>query len=54
LGNETFAYVHAGALGEVTARLDGTLALVPGEAIELGFTQENLYLFDGAGHRINQ
>jgi multiple sugar transport system ATP-binding protein len=49
LGNETFAYVNAGALGEITARMDGTLALAPGSTIELGFNAENLYKFDSAG-----
>jgi multiple sugar transport system ATP-binding protein len=51
LGNETFAYVTAGALGDITARVDGTLALEPGNAIELGFSQEHLYRFDSTGKR---
>ena len=54
LGNETFAYVQAGELGDITARMDGTLALEPGAPIELGFAREHLYLFDGSGQRINQ
>ncbi len=49
LGNETFAYVVAGAMGEITARVDGTLALEPGDAIALGFAPEHLYRFDSAG-----
>ncbi len=52
LGNETFAYVDAGPLGEVTARMDGTLALEPGKAIALGFAPEHLYRFNSAGKRI--
>jgi multiple sugar transport system ATP-binding protein len=52
LGNETFAYVDAGPLGEVTARMDGTLALEPGNAIALGFAPEHLYRFDSAGKRV--
>ena len=52
LGNETFAYVDAGPLGEITARMDGTLALSPGTAIELGFAPGHLYRFDAEGQRI--
>ena len=52
LGNETFAYVDAGLLGEITARMDGTLMLSPGAAIELGFAPEHLYRFDAEGQRI--
>lgn len=52
LGNETFAYVDAGAMGEVTARMDGTLTLAPGGAIALGFASEHLYRFDSAGKRL--
>ena len=52
LGNETFAYVSAGPLGEITARIDGTLALEPGDAIALGFAREHLYRFDVAGKGI--
>jgi multiple sugar transport system ATP-binding protein len=52
LGNETFAYVNAGALGEITARMDGTLALEPGDAIALGFAPQHLYRFDSAGKRL--
>ncbi|QDL55993.1 ABC transporter ATP-binding protein [Rhodoferax aquaticus] len=53
LGNETFAYVDAGVLGEITARMDGTLMLAPGSAIALGFDPEHLYRFDSAGKRIS-
>jgi multiple sugar transport system ATP-binding protein len=49
LGNETFAYVNAGDLGELTARVDGTLALDPGDTLTLGFAQERLYRFDAKG-----
>ena len=49
LGNETFAYVNAGAMGEVTARVDGTLALESGDAIALGFAPEHLNRFNAAG-----
>jgi multiple sugar transport system ATP-binding protein len=49
LGNETFAYVQAGALGEITARMDGTLAHEPGEPIALAFAPEHLYRFDANG-----
>jgi len=52
LGNETFAYVNAGELGDVTARVDGTLALEPGNAIALGFALEHLYRFDNKGQRL--
>jgi multiple sugar transport system ATP-binding protein len=52
LGNETFAYVSVGALGDVTARMDGTLALEPGQAIGLAFAPEHLYRFDADGKSI--
>ncbi len=52
LGNETFAYVNAGALGDITARMEGTCMLEPGNAIGLGFATEHLYKFDAAGKRI--
>ncbi|WP_348705253.1 ABC transporter ATP-binding protein [Acidovorax soli] len=53
LGNETFAYVSAGAYGEVTARMDGTLALEPGSPIALGFAPEHLYRFNAEGKRVD-
>jgi len=49
MGNETFAYVDAGELGEITARMDGTLELRPGERVELGFDAHHLYRFDADG-----
>lgn len=52
LGNETFAYIDTQGMGEITARMDGTLALEPGAAIELGYASENLFRFDAAGLRI--
>jgi len=52
LGNETFAYVNAGDVGDITVRVDGTLVLEPGEAITLGFKPEHLYRFDEAGKSI--
>lgn len=52
LGNETFAYVDAGPLGELTARLDGSITVAPGERLKLGFQQEHLYRFDEAGRSI--
>ncbi|MFT3850945.1 MAG: sn-glycerol-3-phosphate ABC transporter ATP-binding protein UgpC [Propionivibrio sp.] len=52
LGNETFAYVTAGDLGDITVRVNGTLALEPGEAIALGFAPEHLFRFDEAGKTI--
>ena len=52
LGNETFAYVSAGALGDITARMDGTLALEPGQDVTLGFAPEHLYRFDADGKRM--
>ncbi len=52
LGNETFAYVDAGDMGEITARMDGTLALEPGTTIELTFAPEHLYRFNAAGKSI--
>jgi len=52
LGNETFAYVNAGDLGEITARIDGTLALDAGETVTIGFSQAHLYRFDSAGNSL--
>jgi multiple sugar transport system ATP-binding protein len=52
LGNETFAYINAGVLGDITARIDGTLAMEPGNTIELGFEQQHIYKFDSSGKRI--
>ena len=52
LGNETFVYVNAGDIGEITARVEGTLALEAGEDVALGFAQEHLYRFDDAGKRL--
>jgi multiple sugar transport system ATP-binding protein len=52
LGNETFAYVSAGALGDISTRMDGTLALEPGQAIALDFAPEHLYRFDADGKSI--
>jgi multiple sugar transport system ATP-binding protein len=52
LGNETFAYVDAGDMGEITARMDGTLALEPGGAIALAFAPEHLYRFNAEGRAI--
>ncbi len=52
LGNETFAYVNSSELGEITARMDGTLAIEPGATIELGFAAEHLYRFNDAGRRV--
>ncbi|MDZ7937724.1 MAG: sn-glycerol-3-phosphate ABC transporter ATP-binding protein UgpC [Rhodoferax sp.] len=53
LGNETFAYVSADAFGDITARMDGTLGLEPGNAIELGFSAEHLYKFNAEGRRVD-
>ena len=53
LGNETFAYVQSDMLGEVTARMDGTLALEPGSQIALGFAPEHIYRFDAQGMRMD-
>ena len=52
LGNETFAYVDAGVLGELTARVDGSVAVRPGETLRLGHRSEHLYRFDAAGLRL--
>jgi multiple sugar transport system ATP-binding protein len=52
LGNETFAYISAGVLGDITARIDGTLGAEPGDTIELGFEQQHIYKFDSSGKRI--
>jgi multiple sugar transport system ATP-binding protein len=52
LGNETFAYIDAGALGELTARVDGSVSVQPGESLRLGYRPEHLYRFDAAGLRI--
>jgi ABC-type sugar transport system ATPase subunit len=53
LGNETFAYVSAGAFGDITARMDGTLGLEPGQTIGLGFSAEHLYKFNAEGRRVD-
>jgi multiple sugar transport system ATP-binding protein len=53
LGNETFAYVSAGAFGDITARMDGTLGLAPGQPIALGFAPEHLYKFNAEGKRVD-
>jgi multiple sugar transport system ATP-binding protein len=52
LGNETFAYVTSSVLGDITARMDGTLPLEPGQSIELAFAPEHLYRFDADGKSI--
>ena len=52
LGNETFAYIDAGALGELTARVEGTVTVQPGETLRLGYRPEHLYRFDAAGLRL--
>jgi multiple sugar transport system ATP-binding protein len=52
LGNETFAYVSSETLGDITARMDGTLPLEPGQAIALDFAPEHLYRFDADGRSI--
>ena len=52
LGNETFAYIDAGALGELTARVDGSVTVQPGETLRLGYRPEHLYRFDAAGLRL--
>lgn len=52
LGNETFAYVDAGPQGDLTARIDGSISVEPGERLRLGHQPEHLYRFDAAGLRI--
>ena len=52
LGNETFAYVNAGALGDITARIDGTLDVEPGASVALGYAPQHLFRFDSAGKRL--
>ena len=52
LGNETFAYIDAGALGELTARVEGSVTVQPGESVRLGYRPEHLYRFDTNGLRI--
>ena len=52
LGNETFAYIDAGPLGELTARIDGSVAVQPGETLRLGYRPEHLFRFDASGQRI--
>ncbi len=51
LGNETFAYIDAGALGELTARVEGSLDVKPGQSMRLGYRAEHLYRFDRDGLR---
>ena len=53
LGNETFVYVNAGDMGDITARVDGTLALEAGETVTLGFDLEHLYRFDSSDRRLS-
>ena len=45
LGNETFAYVTANGIGEITARMDGVLELGPGQTVALGFDVAHMYKF---------
>ena len=52
LGNETFAYIDAGELGELTARLDGSVSVQPGASVRLGYRPEHLYRFDATGRRL--
>jgi multiple sugar transport system ATP-binding protein len=52
LGNETFAYVDAGEMGEITARMDGTLAMEPGDTVALGFAQDHVYRFNADGRSL--
>ena len=52
LGNETFAYIDAGALGELTARVEGSISAQPGQTLRLGYRPEHLYRFDAAGLRL--
>jgi multiple sugar transport system ATP-binding protein len=52
LGNETFAYIDAGELGELTARIEGSVTVQPGESVRLGYRSEALYRFDANGLRI--
>ncbi len=49
LGNETFAYVTANGMGEITARMDGVVAIEPGQTVALGFDTAHLYKFDTDG-----
>ena len=44
--------LDAGALGELTARVDGSVTVQPGETLRLGHRSEHLYRFDAAGLRI--
>ena len=39
-------------LGELTARVDGSVAVRPGETLRLGHRSEHLYRFDAAGLRL--
>ena len=39
-------------LGEITARMEGTLQLNPGDTVELGFEPQHLYRFDAEGKAI--
>lgn len=52
LGNETFAYVDASAMGDICVRMEGTLGLEPGTAIGLGFKHADMLRFDAMGRRI--
>jgi multiple sugar transport system ATP-binding protein len=52
LGSETFAYVTAPGLNEVTVRIEGDAELSPNQAVELGFDPANLYRFNQDGKRI--
>jgi multiple sugar transport system ATP-binding protein len=49
LGADTFVIVSCGDAGQITARINGSSALKPGDAVGLGFGIENVHAFDDAG-----
>jgi ABC-type sugar transport systems, ATPase components len=45
LGAETLIYADVEAIGPVTAKVEGDLALAPGQAVRFGYDPANLHLF---------
>lgn len=53
LGSETFLYVDAGALGQLTVRCDGERAVQRGDLIRLLPDARNVYRFDNHGKALH-
>jgi multiple sugar transport system ATP-binding protein len=52
LGSDTFIYVDAGPLGQLTVRADGEAALKPGEPIYLTPRADRIHRFGADGRRV--